>query len=79
MSRMKSREHPRQGAKYIIQSAPQELLRVYVQEQKFTSTANILEAMKEILRDVIQQVIEVEVELEPDSCPDVHLFYRAHA
>ena len=47
-----------------MQSAPQELLRAYVQEQKFTSTADIMEAMKEMFRDVIQQVMEVELEAE---------------
>ena len=47
-----------------MKSAPQELLRAYVQEQKFTSTADIMEAMKEMFRDVIQQVMEVELEAE---------------
>ena len=43
----------------IMQSAPQELLRQYVQSQHFTSTAEIMDAMKEMFRDVIQQVIDV--------------------
>ena len=42
-----------------MQSAPQELLRQYVQNQHFTSTAEIMDAMKEMFRDVIQQVMEV--------------------
>ena len=47
-----------------MQSAPQELLRQYVQSQHFTSTAEIMSAMKEMFRDVIQQVMEVEMDEE---------------
>ena len=47
-----------------MQSAPQELLKQYVQSQHFTSTADIMMAMKEMFRDVIQQVMEVEMEEE---------------
>ena len=47
-----------------MQSAPQELLKQYVQIQHFTSTADIMEAMKEMFRDVIQQVMEVEMDEE---------------
>ena len=39
-----------------MQTAPQELLKQYVQSQHFTSTAEIMAAMKEMFRDVIQQV-----------------------
>ena len=45
-------------------SAPQELLKQYVQSQNFTSTADIMAAMKEMFRDVIQQVMEVEMDEE---------------
>ena len=45
-----------------MQSAPQELLKQYVQSQHFTSTADIMAAMKEMFRDVIQQVMEVEID-----------------
>ena len=48
----------------MMQSAPQELLKQYVQSQHFTSTADIMAAMKEMFRDVIQQVMEVEMEEE---------------
>lgn len=48
----------------MMQSAPQELLRQYVQSQRFTSTADIMAAMKELFRDVIQQVMEVEMDAE---------------
>lgn len=45
-------------------STPQELLKQYVQSQQFTSTADIMAAMKEMFRDVIQQVMEVEMDEE---------------
>ena len=47
-----------------MQTAPQELLKQYVQSQHFTSTAEIMAAMKEMFRDVIQQVMEVEMDEE---------------
>ena len=47
-----------------MQSAPQELLKQYVQSQNFTSTADIMAAMKDMFRDVIQQVMEVEMDEE---------------
>lgn len=47
-----------------MQSAPQDLLREYVRTQHFTSTADIMQAMKEMFRDVIQQVMEVEMDEE---------------
>jgi len=47
-----------------MQSAPQNLLKDYVQSQKFTSTAEIMQAMKEMFRDVIQTVMEVEMDEE---------------
>ena len=47
-----------------MQSAPQNLLKEYVQSQKFTSTAEIMQAMKEMFRDVIQTVMEVEMDEE---------------
>ena len=48
-----------------MQPVPQILLKEYVQRQHFTSTADIMVAMKEMFRDVIQQVIEVEMDEEP--------------
>ena len=45
-------------------NTPQELLKQYVQSQHFTSTADIMSAMKEMFRDVIQQVMEVEMDEE---------------
>ena len=47
-----------------MQPVPQDLLKAYVQSQKFTSTADIMAAMKEMFRDVIQQVMEVELDEE---------------
>ena len=39
-----------------MQSAPQELLKQYVQSQHFISTADIMAAMKEMFRDVMYSV-----------------------
>ena len=47
-----------------MNTAPQELLKEYVQSQHFTSTAEIMAAMKEMFRDVIQTVMEVEMDEE---------------
>ena len=47
-----------------MQSAPKDLLKEYVQSQQFTSTAEIMQAMKEMFRDVIEQVMEVEMDDE---------------
>ena len=47
-----------------MQSAPKDLLKKYVQSQQFTSTADIMQAMKEMFRDVIEQVMEVEMDDE---------------
>ncbi len=45
-----------------MQPVPQELMKAYVESQHFTSTAEILTAMKEMYQDVIQEVMEVEME-----------------
>ena len=47
-----------------MQPVPQELLKEYVQSQHFTSTTEIMDAMKEMFRDVIQTVMEVEMDEE---------------
>ena len=47
-----------------MQPVPQDLLKEYVQSQHFTSTTEIMEAMKEMFRDVIQTVMEVEMDEE---------------
>ena len=45
-------------------TAPQELLKEYVKSQHFTSTAEIMSAMKEMFRDVVQTAMEVEIDEE---------------
>ena len=55
-SRMKVNIHDK-GAS-IMQSAPQELLKQYVQSQHFTSTADIMDAMKECSCTVRKQATE---------------------
>jgi transposase-like protein len=47
-----------------MHSAPKDLLKEYVTSQQFSSTADIMQAMKEMFRDVIEQVMEVEMDDE---------------
>ena len=47
-----------------MNTAPQELLKEYVKSQHFTSTAEIMTAMKEMFRDVAQTALEVELDEE---------------
>lgn len=49
-----------------MQSAPQDLMKQYVQSQHFTSTSEIMQTMKEMFRDVIQTAMEVEMDEELD-------------
>ena len=42
--------------------APAELMKEYVNSQKFTSTTEIMEAMKAMFGDVLQQVMEAELD-----------------
>jgi transposase-like protein len=41
---------------------PKELLREYVRTQNFTSTEEVLTAMKEMFKDVVQEVLEAEMD-----------------
>lgn len=47
-----------------MQSTPQHLLKEYVKSQHFTSTGEVMQAMKEMFRDVIQTAMEVEMDEE---------------
>ena len=47
-----------------MEKTPQELLKAYVDSQKFNSTTEIMTAMKEMFRDVLQQVMESELDTE---------------
>ena len=47
-----------------MNAVPQDLLKEYVQSQHFTSTSEVMQAMKELFRDVIQQIMEVEMDEE---------------
>ena len=60
-----------------MNTAPQELMKEYVQSQHFTSTAEIMTAMKEMFRDVVQTVMEVEMdeELGRERCQRAETFY----
>lgn len=45
-----------------MEKASKEMLREFVNSQHFTSTAEIMESMKELFSDVLQQVMEAELE-----------------
>lgn len=45
-----------------MEKAPAELMKEYVNSQKFTSTTEIMEAMKSMFGDVLQQVMEAELD-----------------
>lgn len=45
-----------------MESTAREMLHNYVKSQKFSSTAEIMEAMKDMFREALQQVMEVELE-----------------
>ena len=45
-----------------MEKASKELLKEFVNSQKFTSTTEIMESMKELFSDVLQQVMEAELE-----------------
>ena len=47
-----------------MEKAPKEMLKAYVDSQEFSSTNQIMEAMKEMFRDVLQQVMESELDTE---------------
>ena len=45
-----------------MEKMPKELLKEYVNNQKFTSTADIMEAMKDMFKDALQQVMNSELD-----------------
>ena len=47
-----------------MEKTPKEMLKSYVDSQKFNSTTEIMDAMKEMFRDVLQQVMESELDTE---------------
>ena len=47
-----------------MEHTPKEMLKAYVDRQKFSSTTEIMDAMKEMFRDVLQQVMESELDAE---------------
>jgi Transposase and inactivated derivatives len=53
-----------------VSNVSKELLREYVKNQKFKSTGEVLESLKDIFKDVIQEVLEAEM--------DDHLGYDKH-
>ena len=51
-----------------MEKTPKEMLKAYVDSQKFNSTTEIMDAMKEMFRDVLQQVMESELDAELPRC-----------
>ena len=47
-----------------MELTPKELMKQYVDSQNFTSTTEIMQAMKNLFRDAIQQVMESELDVE---------------
>ena len=47
-----------------MELTPKELMKQYVDSQNFTSTTQIMQAMKELFRDAIQQVMESKLDVE---------------
>ena len=47
-----------------MELTPKELMKQFVDSQNFTSTTQIMQAMKELFRDAIQQVMESELDVE---------------
>ena len=47
-----------------MELTPKELMKQYIDSQNFTSTTQIMQAMKELFRDAIQQVMESELDVE---------------
>lgn len=45
-----------------MEKVPAELMKEYVNSQKFTSTTEVMEAMKAMFGDVLQQVMEAELD-----------------
>ena len=45
-----------------MEKVPAELMKEYVNSQKFTNTTEIMEAMKAMFGDVLQQVMEAELD-----------------
>lgn len=42
----------------IMEQTPKEMLKAYVDSQKFNSITEIIDVMKEMFRDVLQQAME---------------------
>ena len=62
-----------------MSTMPKDLMKQYVQSQNFTSTTEIMQAMKDMFKEVIQQVMESELDQELgyekskrlDNCDDL--------
>ena len=44
-----------------MEKAPAEMMREFVKSQKFTSTEEVMAAMKNMFKDILQEVMECEL------------------
>ena len=44
-----------------MEKAPAEMMREFVRSQKFTSTDEVMTAMKDMFKDILQEVMECEL------------------
>ena len=49
-----------------MSATPAEMMKEYVNSQKFSSTTEVMAAMKEMFKDVLQQVMESELDNKLD-------------
>ncbi|HJI61000.1 MAG TPA: hypothetical protein OIM34_03510 [Ruminococcus bromii] len=49
-----------------MEKAPAEMMREFVRSQKFTSTDEVMTAMKKMFKDILQEVMECELADELD-------------
>lgn len=47
-----------------MEKTSKEMLKAYIDSQKFNTTTEIMDALKEMFRDVLQQAMERELEAE---------------
>ncbi len=47
--------------KFFMEKAPAEMMRQYVRSQNFTSTDEVMTAMKDMFKGILQEVMECEL------------------
>ena len=52
-----------------MEKVPAEMMREFVRSQKFTSTDEVMTAMKNMFKDILQEVMETEDKITTESKP----------